>query len=152
MVWSIRRRNFRIPLSPPYFQQLAELRNQLAIRCRDHWPWNLRGTRLMRGVSSILTISREPAAVSASTVSRLRWQTQPVNPARSTTLNHFRDSLKGPVNFLAADDERWCDANHPVMRFLAQDPFFLERFAVRTRWAVDFDADPQAFAANVFQI
>src|SRR5271157_4393651 len=67
-------------------------------------------------------------------------------------LNHLRDSLKGPVNLLTADDERGRDANHSVVRLLAQDSFFLERFAVGTREAVKFDADPQAFAAYLFQV
>ena len=67
-------------------------------------------------------------------------------------LNHFRDSLKGPVDLLTTDDERWCDANHSVMGLFAQDSFFLERLAVRARRAVEFDADPQASAAHLFQI
>jgi hypothetical protein len=65
-------------------------------------------------------------------------------------LNNFCDSLKGPVNLLTADDERGSDANHSVMCLLAQDSFFLERFAVGARWAVEFDTDPQAFAAHLF--
>src|ERR1022692_3579497 len=67
-------------------------------------------------------------------------------------LNYSRDSLKGPVNLLTTDDERWCDANHSVMRFLAQDSFLLERLAVGACGASEFDADPQAFAAYLFQV
>jgi hypothetical protein len=67
-------------------------------------------------------------------------------------LNHFRDSLKRPVNFLTTDDEWWRDTNHSVMRFLAQDSFLLERFAVGPRRAAEFHADPQAFATYLFQI
>ena len=70
----------------------------------------------------------------------------------SMPLNHFRDSLKGPVNLLTTDDERGCDANHPVMGFLAQNPFPLERLAVGARRTAQFNADPQASAADLFQI
>src|ERR1700687_755957 len=75
-----------------------------------------------------------------------------VDSLPSTPLNHFRDSLKGPVNLLTADDERGCDADHPVMRFLAQDSFFLQSLAVGARRAAEFNADPQASAADLFQI
>jgi hypothetical protein len=57
-------------------------------------------------------------------------------------LNDLRDSLESPVNFLTTDDERWCDANHAVMRFLAQDSLLLESLAVRARRAVEFNGDP----------
>jgi hypothetical protein len=67
-------------------------------------------------------------------------------------LNDFRHALEGPVNLLTADNERRRDSNYPVVRLLAQDSFSLERFAVGTRRAVQFDADPQAFAAHLFQL
>ena len=67
----------------------------------------------------------------------------------SMFLDHFRDALKGPINLLTGDNERWRDANHAVMRLLAQDSFFFQRFAIGTRCAVEFDADPHAPAANL---
>src|ERR1700687_526498 len=70
----------------------------------------------------------------------------------STPLNHFRDSLRGPVNLRTADDERGCDADHPVMRFLAQDSFLLQSLAVGARQAAEFNPEPQASAADLFQI
>jgi hypothetical protein len=38
------------------------------------------------------------------------------------------------------------------MCLLAQDPILLERFAVETRRAMQFDANPQAFATHLFQV
>jgi len=64
-------------------------------------------------------------------------------------LNHIRDSLKSPVNLLTADDERGSDWNHSVMRL---DSFFVKALRCRAaRGTVQFDADPQAFAALLFQ-
>jgi hypothetical protein len=60
--------------------------------------------------------------------------------------------LKGPMNFVTADNERRCDANHAVMRFLAQDSLLFESFAVRARRAVKFNADPQASAPHLLQV
>jgi hypothetical protein len=36
----------------------------------------------------------------------------------------------------------WSDSDHPVVSFLTKDFFFFQRFAVGTRWAVQFNPDP----------
>ncbi len=66
-------------------------------------------------------------------------------------LNHLLDPLERPIDLLARDRQRRSDANHVIMRLLAEDAEFLERFAVRTRLARQLNADPQTDAANFFQ-
>lgn len=65
-------------------------------------------------------------------------------------LQDFCDSFEGPVEFFARDDERRPDADDVIVGFLAEDSFVLEGFAIGASLAVEFDADPQAFAANFF--
>jgi len=64
-------------------------------------------------------------------------------------LDHFRESLKGPINLLTGDNERWRDANHRSCVSLHKIPSFSALSAIGTRCAVEFDADPHAPAANL---
>src|SRR4051812_27751078 len=69
-----------------------------------------------------------------------------------TFFNHFADAVEGPVNFLAGDCEWRSNANHALVRFLAEYSFVLEGFAVRPRRTVQLDSNPQAFPADIFDI
>ncbi len=46
-------------------------------------------------------------------------------------LDYLADTLKSPVDFFARDGQWRCDTNHMVMRFFAQQAFFLQRFTIR---------------------
>ena len=66
-------------------------------------------------------------------------------------LHHLLYPLKRPVNLIARDGQRRGNADYVVVRFFAEHAFFFQRFAVGTRGAMQFDADPQAAAADFFQ-
>src|SRR5690348_2152195 len=65
--------------------------------------------------------------------------------------NYFPDAVEGPVNLLAGDDQRRGDADHAIVRLLAEDALLLQRLAIGARRAVHLDADPQAPAADFAQ-
>ena len=63
-------------------------------------------------------------------------------------LQNLLEALESPVDLFALDDQWWRDASDPGVSFLAEYAFFLEGFAVLARLVLEFDADPQAAAAN----
>src|SRR5579862_9261108 len=64
--------------------------------------------------------------------------------------DHLANALECPVDFFFRDGQRWRDSNHPVMRLLAEQSLFLQRFAIRPRRTEHLNANPQALAANLF--
>src|SRR5208337_1669397 len=71
---------------------------------------------------------------------------------RLPLLDHLLDALKGPVKFFAGNDQRRRNPDYAVVRFFAEEAFFFQRLAVRPRRAVQFDANPEAATAHLFQI
>ena len=65
---------------------------------------------------------------------------------------HLPDALEGPINLLPLDDQRRRNPNHTIMGFFAQDPFFLQRFAVGAGRTVELNSDPQPLAADFLKI
>jgi hypothetical protein len=92
------------------------------------------GSNLTDGAWIARRARRSPNSAARSTVKSEAILQVALTPP-STPLNHPRDSLKSPVNLLTTDDEWRCDANHPIVRFLAQDSFLLQSLAVGARRA-----------------
>src|SRR5665811_1669850 len=76
-------------------------------------------------VSAITVLVTSASKPTAQTSSSRR--TLPILSRRLLPLDHLLDPLKGPVNFLARNDQGRRNPDYAVVRFFAEDAFFFQR-------------------------
>ena len=69
-----------------------------------------------------------------------------------TSLDHRLDTVEGPVDLLASDDQRRSNTNHLLVRLLAKDSLLLQPLAVGTCGHGQFEAYPKPAATDLEQM
>src|ERR1019366_2543214 len=65
------------------------------------------------------------------------------------SFDDFLDPLERPEDVFARNDQRRRDADDVFVSFFAEDPKLLQCLAVGSRRDIQFNPDPQAFAADL---